>query len=238
MSVSAQPGDTRKPSWRQVVGTLLVLLAIIGGFSYGAFAVAYPFGWLAHPETRLAAFLIGAIVGELAAFGALALWLRRRRTSLLALGLGKPTSWQGMLLGLVVAVAYSGLTAALNPTVGPHLLQLTALKGLAIVAALVAGLVEETIFRGYVMASVDRMGQGRVAQVVVSGAAFALAHAYGFVSPAALLASLGATFVLGIALAATYLVGNRSLTPVIVGHALVDLIIEPWLLLGFFTGAA
>jgi hypothetical protein len=67
---------------------------------------------------------------------------------------------------------------------------------------------------------------------------FAITHFYGFVSPVALLATFGATFVLGVALAVTYLVGNRSLTPVIIGHALVDLVIEPWLLLGFFTGTA
>ncbi len=106
------------------------------------------------------------------------------------------------------------------------------------VAALVAGLVEETIFRGYLMTSLDGMGRGRMTQVLVSGAAFAIAHFYAFVSPAALLATFAATFVLGAALAVTYLVGNRSLTPVIFSHALVDLVIEPWLLLGFFTGAA
>lgn len=238
MPTSAQPSSNVKASWGQMIGTLLVLLAIVGGVSYGAFAVAYPFGWLARPETRLAVFLAGAIVGELAALAVLTWWLRRRGASLRALGLGRATNWRGVALGLVVAVVYAGLTAALNPTVGPNVLQLTALKGLAVVAALVAGLVEETIFRGYVMTSLQGMGRGRVTQMLVSAATFALAHFYGFVSPAALLATFAATFLLGAALAVTYLVGNRSLTPVIVSHALVDLVIEPWLLLGFFTGAA
>lgn len=40
---------------------------------------------------------------------------------------------------------------------------------------------------------------------------------------------------LGAALAVTYLAGKRSLTLVIIAHALVDLIVEPWLLLSFFT---
>ncbi len=126
-----QPRTTVKPSWGQVIGTLVVLMAIIGGVSYGACAVAYPFGWLAHPETRLAAFLVGAIVGELAALGVLAWWLRRRGTRLWALGLGKATNWRGMALGLVVALVYSGLTAVFNPTVGPNLLRFTLLKGLS-----------------------------------------------------------------------------------------------------------
>lgn len=227
-----------KTSWGQMIGTLLLLLAIIGGASYGAFVVASPFGWLAHSETRLATFLLGAIVGELAALGVLTWWLRGRGGSLRALGLGRATNWRGMALGLLAALLYSGLTAAFNPAVGPNLLRLIPLKGLAVVAALVAGLVEETIFRGYLMTSLDEMGQRRVTQVLVSGIAFAVAHFYGFVSPAALLATFGATFMLGTALAITYLVGKRSLTPVIVSHTLVDLVIEPWLLLGFFTGAA
>jgi membrane protease YdiL (CAAX protease family) len=221
-----------------VIGTLLALLAIIGIVSYGAFVVAYPLGWLEHPETRLATFLLGTIAGELAAFGVLAWWLRRRGTRLRALGLGTPTNWRGIALGLGVAAGYTGFTAALNPSVGPHLLSFTLLKALAVVAALVAGVVEETLFRGYLMTSLQAMGRGRIIQVLMSGAAFALAHFYGFVSPATLLATFGFTFVLGAAQAVTYLVGNRSLTPVIVSHALVDLVIEPWLLLGFFTGAA
>lgn len=237
MAAPAKPRTTTKTSWGQVVGTLLVLLAIIGGFTYGAFLVAYPFGWLAHPETRLAAFLIGASAGELAALGVLTWWLQRRGRRLGALGLGKKTTWRGLVLGLVVALVYCGVTAVSDPSVGSNVLRLTALKGLAVVAAFVAGLVEETIFRGYLMLSLDEMGCGRVTQVLVSGATFAIAHFYGFVSPAALLTTFVSTFILGAALAITYLVGKRSLTPVIVSHTVIDLVIEPWLLLGFFTGA-
>lgn len=238
---SERPGDPVKPvkpSWGQVIATLALLLAIVGAISYGAFLVAYPLGWLARPESRLATFLVGAILGELAALAALVGLLRRRGWRLLALGLGKATNWRGLALGLAVAVVYAGMTATLNPAVGPNLLRFTLVKGLAIIAAIVAGLVEETIFRGYLMTSLDQLGRGRVTQVLVSGVAFAVAHFYGFVSPAAILATFGFTFILGAALALTYLVGNRSLTPVILSHAIIDLIIEPWLLLGFFTGAA
>lgn len=100
------------------------------------------------------------------------------------------------------------------------------------------GLVEETIFRGYLMTSLNDLGRGRATLVLVSGAVFTAAHFHAFSSPASILAAFGATLVLGAALAAVYLAGKRSLTPVIVSHALVDMIIEPWLLLGFFTGTA
>ena len=35
----------------------------------------------------------------------------------------------------------------------------------------------------------------------------------------------------------SYLLGKRSLTPVIAGHAITDVIIEPWLLLAAFSKA-
>jgi len=105
---------------------------------------------------------------------------------------------------------------------------------LAIGAAVVAGLVEETIFRGYVMTTLGRMGYGLMVQVLLSGLFFALVHFYAFAAPLSVLLVQGLTFVLGVALAITYAIGKRSLTPVNISHALIDVIIEPWLLLGFF----
>lgn len=222
-------------SWKSILGTILLMLMIIGAISYGAFFVAAPFGWLSSPERRLAVFLSGAIVGELVALGVLTWLLHRHDVTLRQLGLGRATNWRGIALGLLVALAISGLTL-LNPAVGPNVLRFSLLKVLALVAALVAGLVEEVIFRGYLMTALAWKGRGRVTQVMLSGLLFALAHLYGIGSPLVLLTTWGSTFILGVGLALTYLVGKRSLTPVIIGHALVDAIIEPWLLLGFFQG--
>lgn len=110
------------------------------------------------------------------------------------------------------------------------------IKGLAIVAALVASMVEEIIFHGFVMTTLKQMNPGNLVQVLLSGLFFALAHVYGiFTSPLTLLTTQGFTFLLGVALATVYLIGKRSPTPTIMGHALTDLIIEPALLLFFFT---
>lgn len=215
--------------------TLLLVLAIIGLVTYSTFIIAIPFGLLHAPQNRLAVFLTGAIAGELAAFGLLTLRLRQKQISLKALGLGKTTNWKGITLAFIAASIYIACSS-LNPSISKHLLQFSTLKLLAIVAALVAGLVEETIFRGYVMTTLDKMHKGKFTQVIVSGIIFGLAHAYGFVGLPALLITFGTTFILGSALAVVYLVGNRSLTPTIIGHTLIDLIIEPWLLLSFFTG--
>ncbi len=151
------------------------------------------------------------------------------------LGLGTATNWQGIVLALVVALIISGVTV-LNPAIGPNVLRFSLLKVVALVAALVAGVVEEVIFRGYLKTALKWMGRGRVSLVLLSGVLFALAPLYGIGSPLVWLTTWGSTFILGVGLAVAYLVGKRGLTPVMIGHALVDAIIEPWLLLGFFTG--
>lgn len=235
MDSKANPTSPAKESWWHLIRNLLIFLAIIGFFSFGAFIFAAPFGWLSQPESRLAVFLVGSIIGEWIAFVVLVWVIRRQRLYLRDLGWGQPTSVLGLSLALLITLVYSGITAA-NPQVGSHLLQWSPLKGLALIAALTAGIVEETIFRGYVINAVGRMKYRGYLQVLVSGFAFALAHVYGFSSPASYLISLIFTFFLGIGLAIVYLIGKKSLTPVILSHFLIDAVIEPWLLLSFFTG--
>ena len=237
MAIRSLQSGRRSPrpaSWGSLIGTLLLLMGVVGGMSYLAFPLGLALGWLQTPAGRVATFLGGAMAGELVALVVLLRRLQGYDMTSQELGWGRVTSRGALALGVLVAMLYSGFTA-LNPRIGPHLLDISALKLLAIVAALAAGVVEETIFRGYVMTALARMGYGRAIQVLVSGASFAFAHLYGFTNPVALLVTQGLTFVLGAALAATYLVGKRSLTPVIIAHALVDLIVEPWLLLSFFT---
>lgn len=216
-----------RESWGRLIGTLV--LVVLGVVLYGTIAL----GRMRQPPSRVATLLIGTTVGELAAFGILVWLLHRRGRRLRDLGWGKPTRCGAIALGIGIAIVYTTNTA-LNPHVGSHLLEFSWLKPLAIGAAVVAGLVEETIFRGYVMTTLGRMGYGLVVQVLLSGLLFALLHFYAFAAPLSLLVVQGLTFVLGVALATTYVIGKRSLTPDIISHALIDVIIEPWLLLSFF----
>jgi len=232
MSKTASPHLPRE-SWGRLISTLLLVLAVLGLVVYGAIALGIAFGWMRQPASRVAIFFIGSALGELGAFALLAWLLHRRGSTLRDLGLGQPTRWSALALGVGIAIVYSAYTA-LNPHVGSHLLEFSWLKLLAIGAAVVAGLVEETIFRGYVMTTLGRMGYGLVVQVLLSGLFFALAHFYAFANPLSLLVVQGFTFLLGVALAMTYVIGKRSLTPVIISHTLIDMAIEPWLLLGFF----
>ncbi len=237
MVPDAQISTLPKETWGRLIRNLLILLAVIGGFAYAAFPIAASFGWLAQPESRLAVFLAGSIVGEWVAFGVLVCICRWQGITLGQLGWGRRTTILALGLALLVAVVYSGVTVA-NPQVGTHLFQWSSLKVLALIAALTAGIVEETIFRGYVMTTVARMKYRGYMQVLVSGFAFALAHVYGFSSPIAYLTTLGFTFLLGISLGIVYLIGKKSLSPVILSHFLIDAVIEPWLLLSFFLGPA
>lgn len=223
-----------RESWGRLIGTLLLVLAVLGIVLYGTIALSIKLGTMHQPTSRVATLLIGTTIGELAAFGVLVWLLHRRGSKLRDLGWGQPTRWGAIALGIGIALVYSTFTALTNPHVGLHLLEFSWLKLLAIGAAVVAGLVEETIFRGYVMTTLGRMGYGLVVQVMLSGLFFALVHFYAFAAPLSVLLVQGLTFVLGVALAITYVIGKRSLTPVITSHALIDVIIEPWLLLSFF----
>jgi CAAX protease family protein len=222
-----------RESWSRLISTLLLILAVLAVVLYGSIPLGIAVGWMRQPSTSVATLFIGTILGELASFGVLTWLLHRRGSRLRDLGWGQPTRWWALAFGVGIALAYSAITA-LNPRIGPHLLEFTWLKLLAIAAAVVAGLVEETIFRGYVMTTLGRMSYGLVVQVLLSALFFALVHFYAFAAPLSILVVQGLTFLLGVALAITYVIGKRSLTPVIISHALIDVIIEPWLLLSFF----
>ncbi len=180
-------------------------------------------------------FLVGSAIGELAALGLLRARLRRRGERLRDLGWGRRPTASAMAGGLAVALGYILWTAA-DPSVGAHLFDASGLQLVALPVAVVAGVVEEVVFRGYLMTSLRRMGRGPVVQVVVSAGAFALAHAYAFGgSLSAVVAAQIGTFALGLALALVFVAGRRSLTPVIAAHVLIDLVLEPALLLRVFT---
>lgn len=229
MMVAPSARGATGASWPRLLGTLLATILCIA-VTVAAFTVAGPYDPGSAPRGFVAFLLVGTAVGELLALGVLVWLLRRGGVTLADLGWGRPTTRVALVLGVLVALVYAGVTVVVNPVVAQHAVAPTGLKLLAIAAAVVvAGVVEEVIFRGYVMTTLGWMGHGRAVQVVVSAAAYALVH------PTASLAILF-TFVLGAAFAVVYLVGNRSLTPVIVAHMLVNLIIEPGLFLSVAEG--
>lgn len=83
------------------------------------------------------------------------------------------------------------------------------------------------------------LGLHAVWQVLLSAVVFGLGHSSwillrgeaSFAWPAVV-----ATSVLGGLLAVVYLVGGRNLLPAIAAHSLIDLVVEPWLMLAAVSG--
>jgi membrane protease YdiL (CAAX protease family) len=83
-------------------------------------------------------------------------------------------------------------------------------------------------------------GFSPVFQVIISGVAFGLVHASWTLLAKrnfkATLPAILSTSILGIFLAIIYLVGGRNLGPCIFAHVLINIVIEPWLMLSAVSG--
>jgi len=142
-------------------------------------------------------------------------------------------------LAMVVAAAYILLSITTVPGVSRHIADLSWTKGVALCAALAAGVFEEGLFRRFVMDGLLRAGRGTVVQIVVSGLAFGVAHATWGLLGGHMQVAIGAataTTLLGLALACVYVIGGRSLAPCIVAHFAIDAVIEPGLALSALSG--
>lgn len=143
------------------------------------------------------------------------------------------------ILATITAVAYVLYTMKAIPLVLVKQKEISLFKLLGILAALVGGIVEEVFFRRWLMDMLMARGLGPILQIIISGLAFGLAHTawilfkgdIKFTIPAIL-----STSVLGILLAIIYLVGGRNLGPCIFAHVLINIIIEPWLMLSSVSG--
>ena len=125
------------------------------------------------------------------------------------------------------------------PSVRAHLTRPSWLKLLAVLLAVAAGILEEVVFRKVLMDALFSRGIGGVAQVALSGLAFGAAHGVWGLMGRSVRAALGATIatgVLGAALALVYLAAGRSLAPCIVAHFVINLLIEPGLVLAAVSG--
>jgi hypothetical protein len=107
-------------------------------------------------------------------------------------------------------------------------------KLVGVLAAFASGVMEEVVFRRWLMDAAMAQGVGDLGQVAISAVVFGVAHLFwhGFnfdwrFSAAA----VASTTVAGAALAGIYLLGGRNLGPCIASHTLINLVVEPWLVL-------
>ncbi len=149
--------------------------------------------------------------------------------------IGGPLPWLLALLATTYYVWGAGKIASVRE----RMFRPTLLKLIAVVAAVMAGIVEEIIFRKWVMDYLDRRDIGMLLQVLASGATFGLAHAiWGLLGRSfdAALHSMVATAILGIVLGVIYLAADRSLAPCIVAHFFMTALTEPGLMIGGIRG--
>jgi hypothetical protein len=139
-----------------------------------------------------------------------------------------------------ITILYVAYAAASSAVIRAHLLRparwkpFIALCIVAVPMALISGFFEEAFFRKFLMDVALRHGQSGAMQVVLSAAAFGFVHAiWGIASGnfRGAFASMLATGLLGAGLAGIYLIGGRSVAPCIAAHTVINLLLEPWLII-------
>jgi len=151
--------------------------------------------------------------------------------------IASPIAW---ILAAIVGIVYVSYTLKAIPFIASMQREISLFKLLGILAAVVGRIVEEVLFRRWVMDTLMFRGFASVTQVIISGIAFGLAHAgWTLLAKRDLKFSLPAimsTSILGVFLAIIYLAGGRNLAPCIFTHVMINVVIEPWLMLSAVSG--
>ncbi|HXX45047.1 MAG TPA: CPBP family intramembrane glutamic endopeptidase [Candidatus Acidoferrales bacterium] len=186
-------------------------------------------------EQRFLLWVSHGMIVEWALVALVWLMLRQRGASLKDLGTWRFGTWYAWVLALGLAalsVASSlrflrfmhiPLSNAFLPT-GFHLVA-------SLMIGTTAGFCEEVLFRAFLMSEFAGAGYGKLLQVLIPGLAFGLAHA-GYWSQGwyAWLGIALPTAILGMLWGVAYLLGRRSLVPVMVAHFLNDATALSWIL--------
>ncbi|MDB6146633.1 MAG: protease self-immunity protein family [Spartobacteria bacterium] len=156
--------------------------------------------------------------------------------------LGFAPGMSGHLAGWIAAVfatvIFVGFALRL-PSVRENLFRPSFLKLLAIALAIVSGILEEVMFRRWTMNWLMAHGYGAVVQVLGAGLLFGAVHGVWGLMGKSFRAAAGATAAtgfLGIMLGIVFLLAGRSLLPCIVAHFVINLLIEPGLVLAVTRG--
>jgi membrane protease YdiL (CAAX protease family) len=186
------------------------------------------------PEQRFFFWFSAGTVGEwMFVFG---LWfvLRWRGLSFTDLGVWRLGAWPAWVVALLLAALSIGSNLRLLPRMGvpisfaflPHGFHLFA----ALTLGITAGFCEEVLFRAYLMTQIANVGYSKAMQTIIPGLAFGIAHA-GYLNQGFLvwLGLAVPTAFLGMARGLAFLLGRRSLIPVIIAHFLNDATALPWI---------
>lgn len=179
-------------------GVIALLLSFLLGFSIVIITALY---------------MDGRSVGELMP------WLR-------SIGLGQSTKLVATIAGTIVGLMWGGLLlmSALQFYPDANVLAISPFRVLAASLAVIGTVMEDIIGRGYLMNRLNQINVPNWGQALLSALVFAFYHSIWAFNISGFIASL----IYGLLLAGLFLLGKRSLTPVILGHALAVLIGEPF----------
>ncbi|WP_426360360.1 CPBP family intramembrane glutamic endopeptidase [Pseudocolwellia sp. HL-MZ19] len=142
--------------------------------------------------------------------------------------IGTSFSW---FLAAIIVFLYCASASKISD-VKLYMFKFDLLKFVAVLAAVCAGILEEVIFRKWVMDYLNANDYSLVLQVVLSGLSFGAVHLlWGVKNLAAGINAIISTSILGAALAIVYIVGDRSLAPCIIAHFIITALIEPGLII-------
>jgi hypothetical protein len=147
--------------------------------------------------------------------------------------------WPAWAAALLIAGAYVLYAARAFPLIRERFLTINSMKVVAILFAIVTGTVEELYFRKFLMDWAAHHGLAGIGQVAMSAAVFGAAHGIWGIFARQWRMAIGAaaaTGVLGALLAIVYLAAGRHVAPCIWAHMLINLAIEPWLILAAASG--
>jgi membrane protease YdiL (CAAX protease family) len=138
------------------------------------------------------------------------------------------------IISLIITIGYLAYTFRAIPLVFKKQREISVFKIIGLCSGLIAGIIEELLFRRWLMDFTMNNGIGIILQITISGVSFGIFHAAwslpGGNIKFGLKASLSTT-VLGLSLATLYIIGQRNIGPCIVSHCIISMTIEPWLLL-------
>jgi len=211
--------------------TFLIVLTLLLLVFVGPLFGPVPWYLVTTMEVRVATawqvvlFLVpfGIILGVMLA------WMRRNQRTLADLGWRQPTTPLAIVLGTLLGLCWGVLGTfsylQFNPTANVFEISLfrlfTALVGAG------GAILEDLITRGFVMGELKRLNTPSWLQIIASSLLFALYHTvWGFN-----ILSFVFSLVYGLLLSGLFVLGKRSLTPVILGHSLALLVSEPFLTL-------
>lgn len=140
---------------------------------------------------------------------------------------------------LLIVIGYIIYTVITLPFVKSNLLTVSWLKLIGIWAAIVSGIVEEIIFRHLLMDYLLSIEFSNISQVLISGIAFGIAHGTWVLLRGEIKIAIPviiSTTILGCLLAMLYIYTGRSTFAPIVAHILINMVIEPWLMLSAVSG--